>query len=110
MATTASRDKSRIPYFGLHLTGQPGFWEVFTGSATTAGIEQVRSNIMTNDSIGMTSGLLCKSGFRIIHHPFQTPGLAVVLFYDTGNSSIKQRCRLGLTNLATAALFNLTLK
>jgi len=65
---------------------------------------------MTNDSIGMTPGLLCKSGFRIIHLPAEPHGLAVILFYDTGNYSKKQRCRLGLANLADAALFNLTPK
>ena len=58
----------------------------------------------------MKTGLLCKSGFSIFHHPTQTPGLAVILVYDTGNSSIKQRCRLALTNLVITTLFNLTPK
>jgi len=41
MTTIASRDNSRIPYFGLELTGESGFLYVFTGSAFTDEIEQV---------------------------------------------------------------------
>jgi len=41
MTTIASRDNSRISYFGLELTGESGFLHVFTGSAFTDEIEQV---------------------------------------------------------------------